>query len=92
MRMSIGRGKGGTRGEEAFRIGHLYSKIKQAIENGEVLEVDFTDMMGLDYSFLDEAFGGFVFEEKIGGSVFNIFRPTRRLNLANTNFLLRKNP
>ncbi len=65
MRMPIGRGKGGTRGGEAFRIGHLYPKIKRAIENGEILDVDFTDMIGLDYSFLDEAFGGLVFEEKM---------------------------
>ncbi len=64
MRMPIGRGKGGTR-EGAFRMGHLSPKIKQSIENDEILEVDFTDMMGLDYSFLDEAFGGLVFEEKI---------------------------
>ncbi len=64
-RLPIGRGKGGTRGGEAFRMGHLSPKIKHAIKNDEVLEVDFTDMMGLDYFFLGEAFGGIVFEEKI---------------------------
>ncbi len=61
----MGRGKGRTKGGEAFRVGHLFPKIKQAIENDEILEVDFTDMAGLDYSFLDEAFGGLVFEEKM---------------------------
>ncbi len=50
-RLPIGRGKGGTRGGEAFRRDHLFPKIKRAIENGEILEVDFTDMLRLDYSF-----------------------------------------
>ncbi len=48
---------------EAFRVGFMSPKIKHAIEKGEILEVDFTDMLGLDYSFLDEAFGGLVFAE-----------------------------
>ncbi len=61
----MGRGKGKTKGGEAFRVDHLSPKIKQAIENDEILEVDFTDMAGLDYSFLDEAFGGLVFAEKM---------------------------
>ncbi len=46
-------------------MGYLSPKIKRAIENDEILEVDFTDMMVLDYSFLGEAFGGLVFEEQI---------------------------
>ena len=64
-RVPMGRGIGGTNGGEAFRIVHLSPKIHQAIKNGEILEVDFTDMATLDYSFLGEAFGGLVSEEKM---------------------------
>ncbi len=61
----MGRRGGNKKGGEAFRVGFLSPKIKQAIEKGEILEVDFTGMLGLDYSFLDEAFGGLVFAEEM---------------------------
>ena len=50
----------GKRSSEAFREDVLRPKINQAIAKGEVLEIDVSDMTGLNSSFFEESFGGLV--------------------------------
>lgn len=50
----------GERNAERFREDFLLPKIKRAIGEGEVLDVDFSGLAGLDVSFMNEAFGGLV--------------------------------
>ena len=52
----------GNKSGEVFREELLYPRIRSALDKGESLEVDFTGMMGLNASFLEEAFGGLVRE------------------------------
>ena len=57
----IGRSKDdGKRSAANFREDVLLPKIERAIKNGEILEVDFSGIAGIDPSFMDEAFGGLV--------------------------------
>ena len=45
---------------ETFRDNCLYPKIRQAIDSGDVLEVDFAGIRSVSASFLEESFGGLV--------------------------------
>lgn len=52
--------KEGDYSGELFRDTILIPKYRQAVENNEILEIDFDGTFGYSPSFLDEAFGGLV--------------------------------
>lgn len=56
---------------EVFRKTILYPQMKSAIENGTKIIVDLDGTAGYGTSFLEEAFGGLIREEKIPFEVIN---------------------
>lgn len=50
---------------ELFRREFLLSEVRAAVESGETLTVDLDGTAGYGTSFLEEAFGGLVREDKI---------------------------
>lgn len=62
----IGRYKGDSdKSGEVFREDFLFPRISEAMKQGDVLIVDLEGMEGLSSSFLEEAFGGLVRENKL---------------------------
>lgn len=45
---------------EKFRQELLFPKLKEAIDNGSILVIDFDGTQGYGTSFLEEAFGGLI--------------------------------
>lgn len=64
--------KEGPNSGEEFRKNILLPIYKEAIKNGEKLEINFDGCYGYATSFLEEAFGGLVRELKQKGILENI--------------------
>ncbi len=62
--------EGANSGEE-FRINVLYPKVKEAINNKCVLEIDLDGAAGYGTSFLEEAFGGLIRENNLSYNAIN---------------------
>ncbi len=62
----------GPNSGEKFRNDILVPKYKEAVENGEILEIDLDGCYGFATSFLEESFGGLVRELKKEGTLSNI--------------------
>jgi len=60
---------------ELFRRDFLLPEVRAAIETGEILVVDLDGTAGYGTSFLEEAFGGLVREDKISaGALRRVLR------------------